>query len=263
MRATIITPTYNAVAHIDACIANVAAQGDCVLEHIIVDGGSTDGTLEAVRRLMTEHAHLRLLPGPDRGQSDAMNKATDLAEGDVIGILNVDDHYEDGAVAEGVATLALAERPTLVVGICRIVDEFHKVAFWNRPEHLAPEYLLQDSARYPVPANPSAYFYHRAVHDIVGGYDVDNRYAMDLDFLLACARRVDCRFTPRHWGNFRIAPGCKTYENIADGPALTTSIMRRHRRELDLSQRMRLVKVRAETALRLAGWHGLHRLGLR
>ena len=158
MRASIITPTFNAVGFIRACVENAAAQGDVVAEHIVADGGSTDGTVELVRELQETYPKLRFLPGPDRGQSDAMNKATDLAIGEVIGILNADDFYEPGAVARGVAELAKLDMPALVCGDCRILDEHGATRLINRPTDLRPEALLQDSWLFPIPANPSAYF---------------------------------------------------------------------------------------------------------
>ncbi len=224
---SIITPTLNSEGFIDDCINNVIAQGPSVLEHIIVDGGSTDGTIAKVEHLQERLPHLRLIRGPDRGQSDAMNKGTQAARGDVIGILNVDDYYEAGAATSALAELELLREPAVVVGDCRVIHENGDLNFWNRPSNLQIEALLLGWQYAQFPCNPSAYFYHRSVHDLVGGFDIGDHYAMDFDFLLRCARHVRMKHVPRHWGNFRLAPGCKTYQD-EQGPRRIAAIIAHH-----------------------------------
>lgn len=262
MKATIITPTFNARDFIVACVENAAAQGEVVAEHIVADGGSTDGTAELVAELQRTHPKLRLLPGPDKGQSDAMNKATALATGEVIGILNADDYYEPGAVAKGVGVLARYGGPALVCGDCRILGPTGETLLVNRPRDLRPEALLQDSWLFPIPANPAAYFYTRDVHDIVGGYDVDDSFAMDCEFLLTCAERVRMIYVPELWGNFRQIPGAKTFDD-KDGPARVTALIERHKRGLTPAQHRRMRRVRAWREARFRAGQRLRRLGLR
>ena len=236
MRASIITPTFNAASFIDGCVANVAAQGSSVAEHVIVDGGSTDGTVEKVQALMAAHPHLRFIPGPDKGQADAMNKGTKAAKAEVIGFLNVDDFYEPGAVADALQELATFRRPGIVIGDCRIVDEDGNTIRWNRPKNVRIQSLLQMALIDRIPANPSAYFYHRDVHDIVGGYDMQNHYSMDVDFVLGAARLTSARYVPKHWGNFRMTSACKTFKNasgaVEDIKDPLPPILERHLRAL-------------------------------
>lgn len=99
LTVSIITASYNSASTIRECLDSVKDQGDNV-EHIVIDGGSTDGTLDIVR----SYPHIsRVISGPDRGIYDAMNKGIALATGDVIGILNSDDFYADGNVLTRVA----------------------------------------------------------------------------------------------------------------------------------------------------------------
>jgi glycosyltransferase involved in cell wall biosynthesis len=95
----IITVTYNAAATIADCLASVNAQSVPV-EQIIIDGDSSDGTLDIVREISP---HARIFSEPDKGIYDAMNKGIGLASGDVIAILNADDFYADEKVLERVA----------------------------------------------------------------------------------------------------------------------------------------------------------------
>jgi glycosyltransferase involved in cell wall biosynthesis len=250
MQVSVITPAFNAVDHIRACIDSVRAQGDAVLEHIIADGGSRDGTVELVESAARADPRIRLLPGPDQGQSDALNKGSAAATGGVIGILNADDTYEPGAVREALAFLAARARPTFVAGNCLIhrPDDLLR----NRPSDLRLEALLLDWDYAQFPANPAAYFYHRQVHDIVGGYAVAEHYAMDIDFILKCARQVDMAYVDRLWGHFYLAPGCKTYDDT-QGDERRKAVIARHVATLPPHQRRKMARIKRRIdAVRLA-----------
>ncbi|HUF98201.1 MAG TPA: glycosyltransferase [Ilumatobacter sp.] len=100
---SVITPVLNAIDHIGPCIDNVIAQDVLEIERLIVDGGSTDGTVEFVRQAAERHPHIRLIEGTDRGRSHAMNKGVAFANASILGTLNVDDRYYPGAVALKIA----------------------------------------------------------------------------------------------------------------------------------------------------------------
>ena len=97
---SVITPVYNSIQFIEDCILNVINQKAINVEHLIVDGGSNDGTLEVIQHFSKEYPHIRFLSEKDNGQSDAMNKGIDLAKGRFISFLNVDDYYEEGALKD-------------------------------------------------------------------------------------------------------------------------------------------------------------------
>lgn len=262
MKASIITPCFNAAAFIEQCILNVAAQGDSVGEHIVVDGGSTDGTVEKVQAMMADHPRLRFIPGPDKGQSDAMNKGTLAAREQVIGFLNADDFYQPGAVAEGLRELETFDQPGVVIGDCRVIDGKGDTIRWNRPADLRLQKLVQPKLWTMLPANPSAYFYHRDVHDIVGGYDVANHYSMDVDFMLNAIRLTRIRYVPRHWGNFVMMEGGKSHDNADLGVDVLSPVLLRHRKFLTPLQRLSLPLFEAHTRLQPQWYRLKKRLGL-
>jgi len=101
-RLSIVTPCLNRAATIGAAIESVLAQGHGAVEHIIVDGGSTDGTAEVLAR----HPHLVIIREKDRNLYDAINKGLGAARGEVIGLLNSDDLYAPGAFAAAEAAFA-------------------------------------------------------------------------------------------------------------------------------------------------------------
>lgn len=101
IRISLITVTYNAADTLQRCIQSVIEQTYSNVEYIIIDGNSTDGTLNVISD-NKKHIHI-FNSDPDNGIYDAMNKGTMLASGDVIGILNADDYFADNDVLERIA----------------------------------------------------------------------------------------------------------------------------------------------------------------
>jgi glycosyltransferase involved in cell wall biosynthesis len=96
LKVSIITVVYNSAETIEDCIQNVAAQTLPNLDHVIIDGGSTDGTLDVISRFTSIDSRIaKVISEPDNGLYDAMNKGIKLAIGDIIGILNSDDVFAD------------------------------------------------------------------------------------------------------------------------------------------------------------------------
>lgn len=199
---TIITPCLDAAATIGQTLESVAPQlreGD---EHLVVDGGSTDGTLDVLRE-----AGVRFVSEPDRGLSDAMNKGIGLAEGDVVGWLNADDVLLPGAL--DAVRVAFEFRPDAewAAGICTIVDaggaEIRKgVTAYKRA--LLRRYSLRALLTQNFVMAPAT-FVRRAAYEAVGGFDERFAYSMDYDVWLQLARRGDPVIVGRPLASFRMA----------------------------------------------------------
>jgi glycosyltransferase involved in cell wall biosynthesis len=237
-----VTPVFNGARYIASCIDNVASQGLADVEHIVVDGGSSDGTLDLVRDLARRHPHIRLVEGPDRGQSDALNKGIRAASAEIIGILNCDDFYEPGVLARVGALFQGQPTPSLVVGNCLVHNEVEGNRWINSPRDLRPQSLLLGVDYVEFPCNPSAYFYHKAAHDLVGPYDVDEHFAMDLEFILRAVQRCHTIYVDELWGNFRYHDTAKTFRDKAAGAqrARLERIYERYRAELPALIRMQM-----------------------
>src|SRR5205814_1895934 len=156
---SIITPVFNGEKFISGCIESVVAQNCAGIEHIVVDGGSTDRTVEILREKAQGYRHLRWISEADRGQSDALNKGIALARAEYIGILNADDFYEPGALRHVREIIDDLPGPRLIVGVCNVLTSTDQILRVNRPSVLFFENLIVDPESWPFPQNPSAYFY--------------------------------------------------------------------------------------------------------
>jgi len=210
-KLSIITPVFNSIQFIELCIRNVISQRCNELEHIIVDGGSTDGTIEIVSEYAKQYSHIRWISEKDKGQSNAMNKGIGLATGEYISFLNADDYYSDGALIEVIEIISKKNAPAFIVGNCHVFDGKQQLIYINKPIKVTPWHLLSGIF---LPVNPSAYFYKKTIHDTVGMYNENNHYNMDVEFLIRASFVTPINYFDKDWGNFRLLPNTKTGSDI-------------------------------------------------
>ena len=211
---SIITPVFNGAAYINACIESVASQAFDGLEHLIMDAGSKDGTPELVRELAQKFPHIRLISETDRGQSDAMNKGIRLAQNPVISFLNADDRYEEAAISTALNFFRSAAPDSFFLGNCRVLHEDGSQYMINKPWPFDRVAFMLD---YRFPYNPSAYFYHKSLHDRLGFYDENDHLTMDIDFLMRLKGRAVIEYRDMVLGNYVMLAGSKTMQEISAG----------------------------------------------
>ncbi|MBW4517632.1 MAG: glycosyltransferase [Timaviella obliquedivisa GSE-PSE-MK23-08B] len=214
---SVITPVYNGDRFIESCIHVVLDQACLDIEHLIIDGGSSDRTVEIIQRYAAQYSHIRWISEKDQGQSDAMNKGINLAKGEIIAMLNVDDYYEPNVLNQVLKLFQTLPEPTLLVGNCHVWDDAEQLMGINRPKHLKLTDLLLGQNINPFPLNPSAYFYHRSLHEKIGCYLVDDHYSMDVDFLFRAVQVAHLEYVDQVWGNYRLISGTKTFIDCANG----------------------------------------------
>lgn len=212
---SIITPVYQGVTYIKGCMQAVIEQNAPYIEHIIVDGGSSDGTVEIIEEFAKKYTHIRWISEKDRGQSHAMNKGIRMARGEIINFLNADDYYEPHTLTRVLSYFDRLKEPALLVGNCIIRDESGGVVKLNTPSELNRVRLLLGEVEFPY--NPSAYFYHRSLHNLIGLYDENEHYMMDIDFILRALKVANLLYVNETWGNHVRVSGAKTVELIKNG----------------------------------------------
>ena len=202
----IVTPTFNVSQHLETTIKSVLAQDYPRINYVIMDGGSTDGTVDVIRKY--EHRLAYWISAPDAGQSDAINRGWTQAPGDVVAWINGDDYYLPGAVRE--ATEYLRDHPdvTMVYGLGERIDPSGRV-IKRRGHPFNLRNVLQDIDSGMLQATA---FMRRQVLEEVGFLDVNLHYSMDFDLWLRIGVRYPPVFVPRLWARMMNRPEMKTYD---------------------------------------------------
>ncbi len=177
-KITIITPCLNRANFIRDAIESVLAQDYKKIEHIIVDGGSTDGTLE----LIASYPYLKVISGPDKGLYDAVNKGLQQAHGEIIGLLNSDDFYESDIFKPVVALFQSNPDTDVVIGKATVLSEMKQ----GSREEFYPTISSQNITKIIIQGAPiiNAWFFRKKVFDQVGLFDLNYPIAADRDFLI-------------------------------------------------------------------------------
>jgi len=234
-RISVITPSFNAEQYIEEAIESVLIQDYPNFEHIVVDGGSSDGTVGILKR----YPHLRWMSKKDRGQPHAMNNGFRLSTGDIITYLNADDFYQPGTFFDAVEHLDKEKGIYFVAGECTVAKPDRSVyvpAFLPKVTFFEMMHWWQ--AWFPI--NPSAYFYFREVQDTVGLLDEDDHYMQDYDFLLRVSLKYKIHAVEKIWGNFRWIETSKTYTRPE---SLTRkSVAGKYSGELSYAERVKLFR---------------------
>jgi len=181
-KISIVTPSFNQRKFIEAALESVRSQDYPTVEHFIIDGGSTDGTVEYLESLSgkPEWNHVVWRSEPDEGQSDALNKGFRMASGDIVGWLNSDDRYRPGCF--DVVAKAFAERTAdIFYGDTTWIDENNNLLKIRREIHFSRFVMLYHRVLC-IPT--TATFFRRRIFEAGNFVDPQYQYSMDLEFFL-------------------------------------------------------------------------------
>jgi glycosyltransferase involved in cell wall biosynthesis len=215
MRISIITPSYNQGDYIDRTIQSVLDQtGDFELEYIVIDGGSTDRTLEILKRY---EGRLRWVSEKDRGQAHALNKGLREVTGEVVGWINSDDRYEAGAFQKVCDAFRRQSGSQWIVGRCRIIDErdreFRRMItrYKNRclDRYSYDRFLTENFISQP------ATFFKRSFARDVGPLNEALHFTMDYDLWLRMGAKADPVILKDYLASFRYYAGTKTHSSLS------------------------------------------------
>lgn len=185
MKVSIITPVYNGEKTIEDCIKSINMQDYDNIEHIIVDGNSTDATMEIVNRYAIDN-----ISEPDAGIYDAFNKGIYKASGDIIHILNSDDMYATASIVSDMAEHMLTNNLDLGHGYAEQINE-NGVTIKRIGKNISKSELLSKMRV----SHPST-FIRNHVYKQFGTYSVGFRIAADHDFLLRVWDKINIGFLP-------------------------------------------------------------------
>jgi len=219
VQISIITATYNASATIADCLASVNVQ-TVPAEHIIIDGASTDNTLDIVREISP---HARILSESDNGIYDAMNKGIRLSTGDIIGILNSDDFYAGPLVIEKVTALFRESG----------VDALFADLVYVRPDKLDRVVRYYSGAGFTpdkfawgwMPPHPT-FFVRRELYERYGSFRTDYRIAADYELTARFLARHRVRYVYLPEVIVRMRTGGVSTRNLRSNLILNREILR-------------------------------------
>ena len=177
LRISIITVCFNSSDTIENTIKSVASQKDVDLEHIIIDGLSTDGTVDIIKKFKGVS---KFVSEKDKGIYDAMNKGLALATGDIVGTLNADDFYAHEYVLKNIAQVFTDLSTEACYGDLVYVnqqDTDRVVRYWKSRDYVPG--LFKTGW---MPAHPT-FFARKNVYDRLGGFDLNYKIAADFELL--------------------------------------------------------------------------------
>lgn len=244
LKISIITPSWNQAPFIERTIRSVLDQGYPNLEYIVMDGGSTDGTIDILKRY---EGRLVWTSEKDKGQTDAINKGIKRSTGDIIAYLNSDDVYEPGALRRVADHFSAHPETMWLTGKCRIIDERDREI--RRPITAYKNFLLRHYSYSLLlvtnPVSQPATFWRRGVVSELGLFDEAEHLVMDYDYWLRIGKKYPLTVLDGYLAGFRVYAATKT----------SSSFLTTFKREMVLARRH-------STSAVLNGLHWINYIGI-
>ncbi|OGF56229.1 MAG: hypothetical protein A2452_13535 [Candidatus Firestonebacteria bacterium RIFOXYC2_FULL_39_67] len=208
MKISIITATFNSSKTIEDCLNSVSEQTHPDVEHIVIDGGSKDGTIEIVRK----YPKVKWISEKDNGLYDAMNKGIKMATGEVIGILNSDDFYSDILTLSKVVGIFNSNIIDAAYGDLEYISKSDKsniVRRWKSPDW---DLGINFKKWWLIP-HP-ALFVRKAVYSKYGGYDTNFKLTADYEYIIRVLRNENIRLFHIPHALVKMRTGGASHKNI-------------------------------------------------
>lgn len=213
MKISIITVTRNSASVINHCLASVRGQKYNDIEHIIIDGASTDKTLELLE--LRREQLKAIISEPDKGIYDAMNKGIRIATGDIIGFLNSDDFYSNNDVLSRVAGIF---KNNLSLDACYAdliyTDKFDikkNIRYWKSSKFTAGLFSKGWSPPHQT------FFVRQSVYRRFGSFNLNYRIASDIELMMRLfeVQKINALYVPELWIKMRLGGITnKSFKNI-------------------------------------------------
>lgn len=191
MKVTIITATYNSEETLSMALNSVKEQDYKNIEHVFVDGASTDGTLDIIKEMSLQNPQIKYISESDEGIYDAINKGLNMATGDIIGFVHSDDFLSNPNIISDIVELFKKGNYSGVYGNLLYVDKLDTTkVIRNWESNVFHFKLLQ---RGWMPAHPTL-FLKKEVYTECGNFDKSYKIAADYDFMLRVLRKSEYKF---------------------------------------------------------------------
>ncbi len=205
-KISIITPSYNQGKYIEDNIQSVLNQNYINFEHIIIDGGSTDSTVEILKK----YPHLKWVSECDEGQADALNKGLAMSTGEIIGWINSDDYYEIDIFQDVADTF----RDSTVKWVIGLLKKFYEDINLIDPI-VCPEITYNKLIEDPDIVKQQCTFFRKSAIESAGGWNKELYMVMDYDLWIRLSKQSAPLMVQKDWAYFRYYDGQKTsYENM-------------------------------------------------
>jgi len=206
---SIITPSYNQAAFLEQTMKSVLDQDYANIEYLVADGGSTDGSVDIIKRYAKRLAWW--VSEKDKGQADAINKGFARAKGEFIAWVNSDDYYEPGAISAAVAALQANPDVGLVFGDVRVVDRDGRIL--NNLHY--GDWTLADLMTFHIIGQP-AVFMRRSVLEKAGYLDLKYHFMLDHQLWLRMGIQAGIKYVPQLWAGAHYHEDCKNLSQAAE-----------------------------------------------
>jgi len=204
-KVSVVTPSYNQAKFLERTILSVLNQNYPNLEYVIIDGGSTDGSAEIIKKY--EKYLTYWVSEPDKGQADAINKGFKISKGEILAYLNSDDTYCDGTVRKVVDYFSNHLDVYLIYGDYALIDAQDNVTKYKKEIEFDYNVLLYGFSYIPQPT----VFFKGEVFAHIGLFDTKLSCAMDYDYWIRVARKYKIEHIPSLLANFRLHRYSKTW----------------------------------------------------
>lgn len=205
-KISILTPSYNQGNYIEENIQAVLNQDYLNFEHIIIDGGSTDGTVEILKK----YPHLKWVSERDDGQSDALNKGLAMATGEIIGWINSDDYYEP-RIFRDIADRFKEVSVQWVIGLIKQIYEDIDLVLPIKSPEITYKRLIEN----PDIVKQQCTFFRKSAIESAGGWNKELYMVMDYDLWIRLSKKNAPLMLQKNWAYFRCYAGQKTsYKNM-------------------------------------------------
>lgn len=209
MKLSVVTPSLNQARYLTECLDSVRAAASLAaphqVEHIVVDGESTDGTVDLLR----ERTDIRWVSEKDSGQSEAINKGMSMSGGDILAYLCADDLYEADSVRD--VLRAFAEDP----GADLVYADFYFLeGDSGRKRRKSAAAFRPDKLRSGNPLGQPAVWWRRRVYEKFGGFDESLHFCMDHEYWLRLGMHVHWHHLPKPLAVSRLHADAKTSRQL-------------------------------------------------